>query len=155
MLSLGTIAFAAPWVLLGLIVLPVLWWLLRLMPPAPRRIRFPSIRLLLGLDPREETPHRTPPWLIALRLLLSTLVILGLAHPLLNAGAQLAGSGPLLLVIDDGWAAAPGWAARSRVMLDLVDQADRERRPVVLLATAPRADGGPLAASGMLSPPEA
>jgi len=50
-----------PWLLLGLIVLPVLWWLLRLLPPAPRRLRFPAITLLFGLQPREETPDRTPP----------------------------------------------------------------------------------------------
>ena len=28
--------FAAPWVLLALPLLPLLWWLLRVTPPAPR-----------------------------------------------------------------------------------------------------------------------
>ena len=28
--------FAAPWVLLALPALPLLWWLLRVTPPAPR-----------------------------------------------------------------------------------------------------------------------
>jgi len=42
----------------------VIWWLLRVTPPAPRQIAFPAIRLLLGLTPREETPARTPWWLI-------------------------------------------------------------------------------------------
>ena len=155
MLSLGALTFAAPWILLALAGLPVLWWLLRLMPPAPRRIRFPSIRLLLGLDPREETPHRTPPWLIALRLLLSTLIIVGLAHPLINSGTRLAGAGPLLLVVDDGWSAAPHWSVRTRVMADLIDQADRERRAVVLLTTAPHANGEPIAPSSVLPAAEA
>ncbi|HEX9488675.1 MAG TPA: BatA domain-containing protein, partial [Stellaceae bacterium] len=63
MLALGPLAFAAPWLLLGLAVLPVLWWLLRVTPPAPRRVRFPALRLLLGLTPREETPAQTPLWL--------------------------------------------------------------------------------------------
>ena len=52
--------FAAPWLLVGLASLPVLWWLLRVTPPAPRRVRFPALRLLLGLSPREETPAKTP-----------------------------------------------------------------------------------------------
>ena len=56
MLSLGSIAFAAPWLLAGLMALPVLWWLLRVTPPAPKRIRFPALRLMLGLAPPEETP---------------------------------------------------------------------------------------------------
>src|SRR5437764_14637016 len=106
MLSLGTLAFASPWLLAGLTILPVLWWLLRVTPPAPRRLRFPAIRLLLGLVPREETPARTPLWLIVLRMALAALVILGLAQPLLNPSAQLTGSCPLVLVVDDGWAAA-------------------------------------------------
>ena len=41
--------FAAPWVLLALPALPLLWWLLRVTPPAPRRQAFPAVRLLLGL----------------------------------------------------------------------------------------------------------
>ena len=41
------LAFAQPLVLLGLLSLPVLWWLLRLVPPRPRRIDFPPTRLLV------------------------------------------------------------------------------------------------------------
>src|SRR6202165_2963788 len=111
MLSLGSLAFASPWLLVGLVALPVLWWLLRVTPPAPRRLRFPAIRLLLGLVPREETPARTPLWLILLRMVLAGLVILGLAHPLLNPEARLTSTGPILLIVDDGWAAASDWPA--------------------------------------------
>ena len=67
---LGGLSFLSPWLLLALAGLPILWWLLRLTPPAPRRQSFPAIRLLFDLVPPEETPQRTPPWLIALRLLL-------------------------------------------------------------------------------------
>ena len=75
--------FAAPWLLTALAALPVIWWLLRVTPPAPRVISFPAIRLLLGLTPREETPARTPWWLILLRMVVAALIILALAHPLL------------------------------------------------------------------------
>ena len=149
------LSFAAPWILLALGALPVLWWLLKVTPPAPRRIRFPAIRLLLGLQPREETPHRTPPWLIALRLLIASLVILALAHPLINAGERLSGQGPLLLVVDDGWAAAPHWEARQTAMTDLIDEAERAQKPIMLLTTAPRADGQAIAATPPLPASEA
>jgi len=62
------LGFAQPLVLLGLLSLPVLWWLLRLVPPRPRRINFPPTRLLFEIAPKEETPARTPWWLILLRL---------------------------------------------------------------------------------------
>jgi hypothetical protein len=141
MVSLGQLAFAAPWVLVALAILPALWWLLKVTPPALRRVRFPAARLLMNLRQREETPARTPPWLMILRLALAGLLILALAHPLLNPGAKLAGSGPLVLVVDDGWAAARNWPARQRVMADFIDQAARAARPVVLLPTAPPASG--------------
>src|SRR5216683_980566 len=136
MLSLGALAFASPWLLSALAVLPVLWWLLRVTPPAPRRLRFPAIRLLLGLVPREETPARTPLWLILLRMVLAALVILGLAHPLLNPEARLASTGPILLIVDDGWAAARDWPTRQAALIDLLAEVEREDRQVVLVTTA-------------------
>src|SRR5712692_7269472 len=137
MLSLGALAFASPWLLTGLAVLPVLWWLLRVTPPAPRRIRFPALVLLLGLTPREETPAQTPLWLILMRMALIALIILALAHPLLNPNATLAGNGPLVLAVDNGWTAARHWDERRAALDRLIDQAEREGRRVVLLGTAP------------------
>jgi hypothetical protein len=144
MLSLGSLAFASPWLLSALVALPIIWWLLRVTPPAPRRVRFPAIRLLLGLTPREETPARTPLWLIVLRTILAALVILGLAHPLINPQTPLAGGGPLILVIDDGWAAAHDWQARQAAAANLLAEAEREDRQIVLVTTAPPASDQPL-----------
>ncbi|WP_245985914.1 BatA domain-containing protein [Azospirillum thermophilum] len=81
MLSLGPIAFATPWILVALGALPVLWWLLRVTPPAPKIVQFPAIRLLRDLTATEETPARTPWWLLLLRLIVAALVILALAGP--------------------------------------------------------------------------
>jgi len=137
MLALGSLAFASPWLLVALAALPIIWWLLRVTPPAPRRIAFPAIRLLLGLVPREETPARTPLWLILLRMALAALVIVAAAHPLLNPQARLASTGPILVIVDDGWTAARNWPARQSALADLLAEAEREDRQVVLVATAP------------------
>ena len=82
------LAFAQPLVLLGLLSLPVLWWLLRLIPPRPTRIEFPPTRLLFDITQKEDTPSRTPWWLTLLRLVLATLVILAAAGPLWNPTAD-------------------------------------------------------------------
>ena len=63
MLSLGAFAFAAPGMLALLLVLPVIYWLLRMIPPLPKLVRFPAIRLLIGLEPTEQTPMKMPWWL--------------------------------------------------------------------------------------------
>jgi hypothetical protein len=139
MLTLGSLTFAAPWLLAALAVLPILWWLLRLTPPSPRRIPFPAIRLLFLLRPKEETPHRTPWWLILLRLIIAALVIAGLAQPLWNANFGFPRSGPVMIVLDDGWAAAHGWEQRKEAAAALIDRAERNGRPVILATTAPQA----------------
>ncbi len=134
--------FVAPWVLAALALLPVLWWLLRATPPAPRAQTFPAIRLLAGLRPREETPARTPWWLLALRLAAAALVIVGLAGPVLTAGrVAIAGGGPALLVFDDGWASGPDVAARLAAAGAVLDRLERAHRTVALLTTAPTPDG--------------
>jgi Domain of unknown function (DUF4159)/Aerotolerance regulator N-terminal len=133
--------FAAPWVLLALTALPLLWWLLRVTPPAPRTEVFPAVRLLLGLTAVAETPARTPWWLLALRMLAAGLLIVGIARPLLDAGGKLPGSGPVLLVIDDGWASAGDWPRRMAAADAALDRAERQGRKAALLATAPPDSG--------------
>jgi hypothetical protein len=129
--------FAAPWILLALPALPLLWWLLRVTPPAPRSESFPAIRLLMALRAREETPARTPWWLLLLRMIAATLVIAALAQPIMDAGSALPGAGPLLLVIDNGWTAASDWPQRMQAANNVLDRAERTGRQVALLATAP------------------
>ncbi len=121
----------------------MIWWLLRVTPPAPRRIAFPAIRLLLGLVPKEETPARTPWWLILLRTVIAALVIVALAHPLLNPQTRFAGTGPVALIIDDGWAAARDWSRRQAAAIDILAEAEREDRQIVLVTTAPPASDEP------------
>lgn len=155
MLSLGAFAFAAPGMLALLLALPVIYWLLRLIPPLPKLVRFPAIRLLIGLEPPEQTPMKMPWWLLLLRLLLATALILAVARPLLNPQADLPGRGPLLLVIDDGWSSAPGWSARIAHAERLIQRAERANRPVVLTGTAPAPLDAPAPRRGALRSDEA
>lgn len=137
MMGLGALGFASPWLLLGLLALPLIWWLVRVTPPAPRKLDFPALRLLLDLEPREETPDRTPWWLVLLRLAVAGLVVVGLAGPVLNPVRIGGGTGPLLLVVDNGWAAAATWSARLAALGPYVQAAIDAERPVRLLTTAP------------------
>jgi hypothetical protein len=131
---LSQISFGAPWLLTGLLALPVLWLLLRVTPPAPRTQKFPPLRLLLGLTNEEETPAKTPWWLLLLRLAAAALLILALADPIIGRGVAITTPGPLVLVVDNGWTAAEGWEGRGRVITDLLHSAGE--RPVLILQTA-------------------
>ncbi len=145
--GLGALGFAAPWLLLAGLSLPLIWWLLRVTPPSPRLIAFPPIRIVLGLGSPEESSARTPLWLIVLRSLIAVLVILALAGPVLNPTEGLRGSGPLILVVDNGWSAARGWQKRAAAWNERLDQAERDNRAVRIATTAPGAGGEPVAFS--------
>ena len=128
------LAFAAPAVLAGLVGLVGLYFLLRLTPPSPRQAIFPPLRLLIGLDPNEMTPAHTPWPILALRLAVGALIILAMAEPLWNSLAALSGSGPLLILIDDGFAAAPDWDKRIEFARERTASAERAGRIVALRA---------------------
>ncbi|MGA7101641.1 MAG: BatA domain-containing protein, partial [Pseudolabrys sp.] len=128
------LGFAQPLVLLGLLSLPILWWLLRLVPPRPRRIDFPPTRLLFEIAPKEETPARTPWWLTLLRLTLAALVIIAAAGPMWNPPlATTDRTAPLLILVDDGWPAASTWDARLRTADEMIARAEADNRGVAVL----------------------
>ena len=135
---LQSLTFLTPWALAGLLALPVIWWLLRFTPPKPQQVRFPPLRLLLDLVPREEQPDKTPWWLMLLRLALATALIFAVAHPFLApSDAPRLGSNPLLIVVDDSWAAAKDWDTRLAVLQDLTASAQQAGVPVAVATTSP------------------
>ncbi|MGR3540661.1 MAG: DUF4159 domain-containing protein [Hasllibacter sp.] len=132
-MTIGPVAFAAPFLLLALIVLPILWLILRAVPPAPIRRRFPGVALLLGLRDEETVTDRTPWWLMLIRMLALAAVIVGLAGPVLNPREGAGGSGPLLIVADASWASAPDWPARVARIEAALEEAARDGRPAVVV----------------------
>ena len=147
MFALGPIGFTAPWLLLGLIALPILWLLLRAVPPAPIRRRFPGVALLLGLVDEDNQTDRTPWWLLLLRTLAIAAVILGFAGPVLNPQNVRDGSGDLVIALDGSWAGAPNWQTRIDRVDTLLSEAMRaDRRVAVINLNDLPADGIPFAA---------
>lgn len=131
--------FTSPYILVGLLALPAIWWLLRLTPPRPKAEVFPPLRILASVLKREETPSKSPWWLTLLRMLLAAAVIFALADPVINPrNNTLAGDGPLVLVMDNGWASAPDWDRRVRTAEALIGDAERAERPVSITFTADR-----------------
>ena len=133
MLSIGPIAFATPWLLLGLLILPILWLLLRAVPPAPIRRRFPGVALLLGLNDDSTQTDRTPWWLLLLRLLVVAAIIAAFAGPVLNPKDETPGSGPLLILVDGTWADARDWPRRIDRIDAALAEAARDGRSAALV----------------------
>jgi len=133
----GPIGFLAPWLLVALIALPILWLILRAIPPAPIRQRFPGVALLLGLKDDEAVSDRTPWWLLLLRMLAVAAMIVGLAGPVLNPDDDnAAGDGPLLVVMDGSWAGAAAWPRQIEAVEAELRRASAAGREVALLHLA-------------------
>ncbi len=135
--SLAALSFANPLALLALLALPAIWWLLRFTPPRPLMVRFPPFRLLRDLISREEQPDKMPWWLLLLRMALAALLILAVAGPSYNPGGPpVAGSGPLLIVLDNGWASGKNWDQRRDALDRLLADAESNATPVAFASTA-------------------
>jgi hypothetical protein len=137
MSALAPLIFGAPAALVALVALPALWWLLRLTPPRPRRLVFPPTALLAEIVPAEPTPAHTPWWLLLLRLSVVLLLVVAFARPEWRPEIEpaIAGSGPLMVIVDDGWPAAADWEATRRTAERLVADAARSGRPTTVVGT--------------------
>lgn len=151
---MASLAFTYPWLLAFLVLLPVIWWLLRLTPPAPKQIIFPAIRLLQNIVTHQQTPAHSPWWLLLLRLGAIAILIVGLAGPVLNRPAANSTS-TSVIVIDNDWAAARDWPARLAKAQQLLEAAARHQQAVYVLPTTMAMDGQPLRLTGPLSVPSA
>ncbi len=127
------LAFTTPWLLLGLIALPVLWLLLRAVPPAPIRRRFPGVALLLGLVDEDREADKTPWWLLVLRMAAVAAAIVAFAGPVLNPRQDAGGTGPVLVLVDGGWADARDWPRRVDRAVAEVEEAGRDGRTVAVV----------------------
>ncbi|MEM6781334.1 MAG: DUF4159 domain-containing protein [Pseudomonadota bacterium] len=134
---LSQLTFLNPWLLAATALLPVLWFLLRVTPPAPKRIFFPAAHFLKGLLPERTTPSKTPWWLLLLRCSIAALVILALARPVLNPSDSLPGQSDIRIIVENGWAAAQVWDKQIQQAEALIAQAERENRNVYVMTTAP------------------
>ncbi|MBI1300102.1 MAG: DUF4159 domain-containing protein [Alphaproteobacteria bacterium] len=132
---LSQIVFMQPIILSVLLALPALWYLLRITPPAPQRIRFPAARFFESLMAEEQTPSKTPWWILALRILMAALLIIALAKPVFNPAEALQGSGSIRIIIDTGWASAQTWEQQIAAGEELILQAEREKREIYIIPT--------------------
>ncbi len=136
MLLLGPIGFAVPWVLAGLLALPLLWLLLRAVPPPARLQEFPPVSLFGELDGGQFEARSIPWWLKLLRMLAVAAAIIGFSGPVLvteTPDGRDPGV-PILVLVDGSWAGADHWPARIADITAILEQAEIGEIPVHVVA---------------------
>ena len=135
---IGSMLFGAPFALLALLLIPLIWLLLRSLPPPRRRQRFPPLRLLRDAVGSEELTESTPLWLRLLRTAAILAAIFGFADPSFGPEKHsLVRSGPpVLIVVDGSWASAADWPKRLESVETLLDSVASAGRPVAVVVLA-------------------
>lgn len=151
----ANLAFLNPPALLALLALPALYLLLRVTPPAPKVVAFPALRLLEGLQPKQNTPSHTPWWILLLRMLMAALLLLALARPVLNPLETTETRGDILLLIDNGWSAAQNWDDIKTAAENQIKQAARNKQQIRIITTATDEAGNAPSISGPIVESEA
>lgn len=140
------VAAEYPLALAALALLPLIWWLLKVMPPKPDLEIFPPLKTLAKVLKSDNTPHKTPWWLTLLRMIMAAAVIFALYNPGFGRDVHLGEStGPLVIVLDNGWPSKRIEAMQRTTAESLITEAARTQRVVYLAATsqASAADIGP------------
>jgi hypothetical protein len=152
---LSQIVFMQPIILSALLALPVIWYILRITPPAPKTIFFPATRFLHGLVSEEQTPSKSPWWILLLRLLLAALIIIAMANPVINPADSIPGYGPVRIIIDNSWASAQTWDEQLDSAEESITQAAREGREIYITPTTAALGETKIRQSGPLSEADA
>ena len=135
--SLFNITFLNPWLLAAFITLPLLYFVLRMLPPPPKDVVLATTRFLEKLTTQKRTTSKTPWWILLLRMLILACFILAFAHPVLKPEQELRLSNPLLLILDNDWAAAQNWESMRESAVNVITTAMDEDIPVALAVTTP------------------
>ena len=131
-MEFGALTFLAPLGLLGLLAVPLIYWILKATPPRPKEQAFPPIRILADVVTEEETPDKTPWWLLLFRMAMMAIIAVALARPILfNNTEQTVRD--VVMVIDNGYGAASNWSQITREAEDRLDEARRNNSRVALL----------------------
>ncbi|WP_182417042.1 DUF4159 domain-containing protein [Bartonella sp. HY038] len=148
------LSFGTPLILISLVVLPAIWWLLRMTPPRPQREVFPPLRILASLIKKDQTPTKSPWWLVLLRLAIAALIIIALAQPSWREDKELVqNKGALALLIDNSWPSATNWQNHKLTARKLIEEANNHNLPIYILASnePQNSETGPFTGSAALS----
>lgn len=142
---LSGLSFGSPFLLWALLALPALWLILKLFPPAPKKVFLASFRLLKDLKDKSAQSSSIPLWLLILRLCFVAFLIIALSKPVLNKSSDANipdNNTPLLLMIDNSWASAENWDQIQTQAMILIGQAERQAKPIHIITTTSNTPNG-------------
>ncbi len=133
---LSNLTFGNPLALWSLFSIPGVWLLLKIYPPSPKIVTFPPLNFLLKINNDQQTASNAPLWLLLYRILFLTLLIFAFANPIYNTKPIFEKSGPVFLLIDNGWSSSTNWESKKEKIYEYINHAEQNNKSIIISLTA-------------------
>ena len=131
------INFINPSALLGFILVPVLFIILKSFPPKPSRITFSSLFIIKKIKIDNSKILKYPIWLLLFRILILALVIAFFSEPYFkNKSFTNNQYKNYIIFLDSGWSASSKWGSYKNVILDIASEAEKNKSKLYLINTS-------------------
>ena len=130
---INTLAFTNYYALLGLLALPLVFLIVKLYPPTPKKIFFSSFYLIDSLDKISITKKKNPIWLLVYRLVLIILIILFFCEPYLNISEKknnAEDTNNYIIIADIGWSISKEWDKFKKIVNAISIEAEKKNKKI-------------------------
>ena len=130
---INIIGFSNYYALLGLALTPVIWIIVKSLPPVPKSFNFSSFFLLEKIDHDNSKNKKTPLWLVLFRTFLFILIVFFFSKPFLKNENSITGEKyeKYIIVADIGWSIAKDWDKFKEIVLAIGKEAEKNKKKIV------------------------
>ena len=125
---INTINFGNTFALIGLLSLPIIFFIVKLYPPTPREKKYSSFFLLKDILKTNNTKSKFPLWLLILRLLLCLLIIIFFSDPYLKKTSTTENYKNYVIIADNGWSITSNYQNYKNIIKDISIEAENHNK---------------------------
>ncbi|MDC0651841.1 BatA domain-containing protein [Alphaproteobacteria bacterium] len=131
---INTLAFTNYYALLGLLALPLIFLIIKALPPSPKKMFFSSFYLINKLEKTSVTKNNIPFWLLIYRIILITLIVLFFSKPYLNSTAKTSDADAIksyVIIADIGWSMSKEWEKFKKIVNAIGNEAEKKNKEII------------------------
>ena len=132
--TINNLAFSNHLALIGLFALPLVFYIIKLLPPAPKKMFFSSFYLIKSMEKVSVTKKNVPIWLLIYRIILITLIILFFSAPYLNIMNKKNTSNTIknyVIIADIGWSMSKEWDKFKKIVSEISVEAEKKNKKII------------------------
>ena len=122
--------------LIGLISLPIIFYIIRFYPPIPKQKNFSSLFLLKDIISKNTSKSRFPIWLLIFRLLICMLIILFFSDPFISKSKKKTYIKNYVIIADNSWSIANNWQNYKQIINKISLEAESNGKEVHIYLTS-------------------